>query len=801
MSHMIQLDPIAALMLAIIVALWVAAAVASIIMGLRRDAVAKARARDVERQGALLATAPAVPFRIGQDGRIGADSRLAHWLGLETVPASIDEMASHGVDGIRGGIGGGISVVDAEGLAADVSAAFQAGRAFERVLHLAGTDRVLLARGRLAPRAIGEGVIVWLFDYSEAERTIARLSAETHAISDALDSCLALIEAAPFPMWHRGPDLKLALVNSAYVRAVEGESAEDVVMRGVELIDAAEGRAPRATALAARDTGRIKTHVVPVTLGGQRRTMRITDVPMGEHGVAGYAFDIQDLESTRGELGRFQEAQRELFDRLSAGVAQFGADRSLIFFNQPFLQFFALAPEWLADRPEFDRVLERMRETQRLPEARDFPGWKAERRTWFNAVDSVEETWTLPGGQHLRVVAQPLPNGGLLLFFEDRTEQVQLSSARDTLLRVRAATFDNLFEAIGVFASDGRLHIWNQSFRDIWGLSDADLAQNLRVDAMVELVAAKLADPSRAQLLRDLVRIATVDRQARTGRMALADGRYFDFAVVPLPDGNALFTLLDITASRGIEEALRGRADALEEADKLKTAFVANMSYELRVPLTSIAGFAELLDAGYAGELPQIAHEYVKAILASVGRLGSLVEDVLDLTQGAAGNLPLAEEDVDMGALLGEAVAAAEKAAAARPLSLIVDIDRDVGTMRGDPRRLRQIADHLLNNAITYTPPQGRVTIRVNGDEDLIVWTVADTGQGMEPAQRAGIFDAYPRIDASNDEGKQLIGIGLPLTRQLVEAHGGSIALESEPGRGTTVTIHLPRRHVEHGDG
>ncbi|MGC6329820.1 sensor histidine kinase [Rhizorhabdus sp. FW153] len=789
MSHMIQLDPIAAMMLAIIVALWVAAAVAAIVMGLRRDAIAKARSRDLDRQAALLGSCPAIPFRVGLDGRVGADTRLAHWLGLTEIPTTIDAMATHGE--------GGISVVDAEGLAADIQAANQAGRPFERILRLAGSDRVLLARGRPAPVALGDGVIVWLFDNSEAERTIARLSQETGLISDALDSCLALIEAAPFPMWHRGPDLKLALVNSAYVEAVEGDSAEDVVTRGVELIDAADGRAPRATALAARDSGRINTQVVPVTLGGQRRTMRIVDVPMGEHGVAGYAFDIQDLEQTRAELGRFQEVQRELFDRLSAGVAQFGADRSLIFFNQPFVQFFSLPPEWLVDRPEFDRILERLREVQRLPEVRDFPGWRNERRAWFNAVDAVEETWTLPGGQHLRVVAQPLPNGGLLLFFEDRTEQVQLSSARDTLLRVRTATFENLFEAIGVFAADGRLHIWNQSFRDIWGLSDADLAQNLRVDAMVELVGAKLADPSRAQLLRDLVRIATVDRQARTGRMALADGRYFDFAVVPLPDGNALFTLLDITASRGIEEALRGRADALEEADKLKTAFVANMSYELRVPLTSIAGFAELLDGGYAGELPPVAGEYVKAILSSVGRLGSLVEDVLDLTQGAAGSLPLAEEPVDLSQVLGEAVDAARKAAEAKPLSLFVDMEPDLGAMRGDPRRLRQIADHLLNNAITYTPPQGRVTIRVHGDDDMIIWTVSDTGPGMDPAQRARIFDSYPRIDASNEEGKQLIGIGLPLTRQLVEAHGGSIALDSEPGRGTTVTIHLPRRHGE----
>ena len=788
MPRTITLDTTAVLLIAVIVALWLAAAVVAVVMALRRDAETKALAREIEQQAAVLGAAPILPFLVTPEGRISADARFAHWLGLAVRPATIHDLAQ--------GESGGISVVDAEGLAADIDAAQQAGRPFQRMLHLAGTSRVLLASGRRTTPPIADGVLIWLVDQTESETQIARLSEDAERISEALDSCLALIEAAPFPMWHRGPDLKLALVNSAYVAAVEGANAEDVVTRGVELIDGG----PESTARRARDSGSVSTHVVPVTLSGQRRTMRVVDVPMGEHGVAGYAFDIQDLEHTRGELGRFQEAQRELFDRLSAGVAQFDPHRHLIFYNQPFLQFFALNPEWFADGPEFDRVLERMRDTQRLPEARDFPGWKNERRAWFNAVDAIEETWTLPGGQHLRVVAQPLPNGGLLLFFEDRTEQVQLSSARDTLLRVRTATFDNLFEAIGVFAADGRLHIWNQGFRDIWGLSEADVAQQLRVDMMVDMVAAKLADPSRAQLLRDLVRIATVDRQARTGRMALADGRHFDFAVVPLPDGNALFTLLDITASRGIEEALRERAEALEEADKLKTAFVANMSYELRVPLTSIAGFAELLDAGYAGELPEVAHEYVRAILTSVGRLGSLVEDVLDLTQGAAGNLPLSEEYVEIGALIEEAVVAASKTADEKKLLLLVEIEPELGLLRGDPRRLRQIADHLLANAITYTPAHGRISVQVKTDaDDGIILRVADTGQGMDSAQLAGVFDSYPRIDANNEEGKQLIGIGLPLTRQLVEAHGGTIALHSKPGAGTEVTIRFDRRAAHAG--
>ncbi|SUJ20111.1 Sensor protein divL [Sphingomonas paucimobilis] len=117
----------------------------------------------------------------------------------------------------------------------------------------------------------------------------------------------------------------------------------------------------------------------------------------------------------------------------------------------------------------------------------------------------------------------------------------------------------------------------------------------------------------------------------------MADGRHYEFAGVPLPDGNALITLLDITDSRRAEQALRDRANALEAADKVKTAFVANMSYELRTPLTSISGFAEMLHGGFAGPLPETANSYVEAILESTERLGLLVDDVLDLTRGARG--------------------------------------------------------------------------------------------------------------------------------------------------------------------
>ena len=207
-----------------------------------------------------------------------------------------------------------------------------------------------------------------------------------------------------------------------------------------------------------------------------------------------------------------------------------------------------LDPEWLAEGPEFDRVLERMRERNRVPEVRDFPVWKSEKREWFtSAQEVVEEDWILADGDHLRLVAQPLPDGGLRIFLEDRTEQVRLASARDTLLRVRAATFDNLFEAISVFASDGRLYLWNKRFRDVWDLEEERLTEHPRVDELVPAMARKLVNPTAAAQIREMVRHTTNERQPASGHISLTDGRHFEFAAVPLPDGNALFTMVDVT--------------------------------------------------------------------------------------------------------------------------------------------------------------------------------------------------------------------------------------------------------------
>jgi signal transduction histidine kinase len=769
---MLGLSTSAMMMIGGVLALWLAVAIWAVYSGMRMRETGASAHNMADRLGSLLQSAPALPVMIRPDGRLEGGERLASWIGRDRPLSFASELTARD---------GELRPEDAEILARDIAAAQRAGKSFSRPVKAMGSERTLMIRGAPAsPDLAAPGsVILWVFDATESQAEITGLQEEREQLRGAIESLSGLIEAAPLPMWHRRPDLRLALVNSAYVKAVDAESALAVIRQGIELVESVGGQSPMAAAARSAESGQPLSRLVPATIDGVRRVMRVVDVPLGTAGIAGFAIDMHELEQARAENRRMASAQRDMLDRLSAGVAQFGADRTLRFWNHPFMSLFALQPEHLSEEPEFERVLDRMREAGRMPEHRDFPAWRSERRDWFLSPEAHEENWLMADGTHLRVFAQPLPDGGLLVIFEDRTEQVQLSSARDTLLRVRTATFDNLFEAIGVFSSDGRLHLWNSRFRTIWQVDEDMLATHPRIDVLMQKVAQRLVKPHQASIVRELVRAATIERKQRGGRVAFADGTSFDFAAIPLPDGNALFTMLDVTDSRRMEQVLRDRNEALEEADRIKTAFLTNISYDLRTPLTSIAGFAEMMQNGYAGALPPTAAEYVDAITQSTDKLAVLIDNMLDLAQGQAGSLELELAPVDLVALAMESADRIAGEAKERGLELAVDLKPSLGGMTGDGRRITQALDKLLANAVRTLPTGARILLHGDGNQKMARLIVSDDGPGV-------ILDARP------DRGETL-DLGLPLARQLVEAHGGTLSVMSEPGEGTLVTMELPR--------
>ena len=783
------LSQTALVLIGLLLAAWTLAAGWAVVTARQRARRAESSQRLARRLGRMIDEAPALPLLVRSDGRIKGPVRLAGWLGLEAMPGFLSELDG----GDRG-----LPEVQLAELTELVRRTQKTAAPFKLVVTPRGSTRNLSLRGHLADPQVSPGgaALVWVFDFSDSEAELRRLRADAAQAQARFAGLSGLIEAAPIPMWFRGNDRRLLLVNAAYVAAVGGRNADTVVESQTELVEVANGKSAADFAFEARRRKEPVERVVAATVvtpkGNQRRSLRVTDLALGADGIAGYAVDIEDLEDQARAFAAFRGAQRDMLDTLSAGIAQFDTQGRLTFANQPFMRVFALDPSWVQDGPNFERLLDRMRDASKVPEVRDFAEWRVERRDWFTAGAAQEEAWLLPDGTHLRIVAQPLPDGGLLLIAEDRTEQLRLAATRDTLLRTRTATFDKLFESLAVFAPDGRLQIWNRRFASDWGLDDAFLDQHPKADELLKRIGARLRRPAQAQSVGSVIRAATLERRESGGRVALADGRFLEFAGVPLPDGNGMLTVLDITATQKAEAALKERNAALVEADAVKTRFIGNMAYEFRTPLTSIGGFAEMLEAGIGGDLSGQGREYVGAILTAVARLGDQIENVLDLAQSEAGTLPFQREPLELRALAKGILAQRKVKAEVGKVTLDLRGADATVPVEGDPRRLQRALTQLIDNAIAAVPQGGRVLIEVGrvrkGGARVVV---SDNGPGMSQAVLARALEGL-RFSPDGRTVERRQGLGLPLARQLVEGHGGTLELLSEEGHGTSAIVTLP---------
>src|SRR5205085_2901700 len=289
------LSPLLLILVALIGGAWLGAAVWATRRALRAAEAAEATVGDSARLAALLESGPAMALIVAGDGVISGSHRLAGALGLTGLPARWAELCGEGAP---------FAADDAAALAHRVADA-AAGGSFSVTLRPAGSARSFRIDGGPAPAGYGErAVALWFIDVTEAEEAAGALAGRLERRSAALDALSGLLEAAPFPMWHRGPDLKLAMVNGAYVRAVEGEDAAAVIRAGIELIDDADGLGPEAAAAQVRDGQLPVTRNVPATVSGERRMMQVVEVPLGPGGVAGYAIDVEDQEQARVDLNR-----------------------------------------------------------------------------------------------------------------------------------------------------------------------------------------------------------------------------------------------------------------------------------------------------------------------------------------------------------------------------------------------------------------------------------------------------------------------------------------------------------------
>ncbi len=262
-----------------------------------------------------------------------------------------------------------------------------------------------------------------------------------------------------------------------------------------------------------------------------------------------------------------------------------------------------------------------------------------------------------------------------------------------------------------MFAPSGRLRLYNQAFAAIWQLNPGQLDGEPHVDEIIGWCRALYDAPEEWERTKAAVTAIVAERHPYESQIDRPDGSVLACAALPLPDGGTLLTYVDVSDSKRVERALIERTEALEAADRLKTAFISHVSYELRTPLTNIIGFSELLASPIAGPLTEKQHDYLGDIRLSGRTLLAIVDDILDLATIDAGALDLKLSQVKVRDVFDQAVQGVEERLKQNDVALYIGIEPGIHSFVADGKRVTQILYNLLSNAIGFSTAGSRISL------------------------------------------------------------------------------------------
>jgi signal transduction histidine kinase len=360
--------------------------------------------------------------------------------------------------------------------------------------------------------------------------------------------------------------------------------------------------------------------------------------------------------------------------------------------------------------------------------------------------------------------------------------------------RLLQSTLENIDEGLSVFDSRGRLMALNSRFRELLEFPlDLKVGASLRDILMLQAVRGDFGegDPLAevARRLERFYRDVPIKKERTTPR-----GRILQIRRRAMPDGAVVSVYADITELKASERKLIQARSLAETANRAKGEFLANMSHELRTPLNAIIGFSEIIAHELFGPMCNDRYlDYMKDIHKSSLHLLSIINDVLDMSKIEAGKLELSKEPLNLRKVIGEVVRMMRERAESRRVKLVAQLPEQEVEVWADERAMRQICLNLLSNAIKFSREGGEVRIRILTDQpQSAAVEFEDRGVGMSAEELERALQPFGQAKPSTTRNYGGTGLGLPITKGLIEAHGGRLTIESHAGQGTIARISLP---------
>ena len=523
--------------------------------------------------------------------------------------------------------------------------------------------------------------------------------------------------------------------------------------------------------------------------------------PLPDGGFMITVSDVSDLAFGDDPVRRRVTGLAAILEHVPHGICVYGPDRRVSLFNAAYTQVMAGAPVAIGDHA--DDI------TQRRTNSGEFgPPGEAEiyagiTIAGINTGASKSRRRVRPNGTVIDIRTALLPYGGYISVVTDITMQTTAEAEARTRTAQMETMLTSIRHGIVMWDANERVAAANRMAAELLEIDPDDLrpGQSRREILVAMSARGVFGDAANAAIrTRDILGRDPLRRGHYP--QTLASGRVIEAHYDPIPAGGQIGTFTDITEARAAEGELRRAKEAAEAASLAKSRFLAAMSHELRTPLNAVIGFSEQLmrqaDVRAVRLSPERIGEFAAEINAAGRHLLDQINTVLDVARIDSGRFDLADEPIDLWNLMEGCIRQSDIMARPAGIEIALEMPANLPAMRGDTRRLAQAVNHLLSNAVKFSEPGGKIQVRVSVETsgELLI-AVRDSGIGIPAADLQRVLEPFTQSDSTLSRRFQGAGLGLYIARALIEAHDGTLSLNSRPGAGTTAEIRLPRVRLE----
>jgi two-component system cell cycle sensor histidine kinase PleC len=485
---------------------------------------------------------------------------------------------------------------------------------------------------------------------------------------------------------------------------------------------------------------------------------------------------------------------------INHGVRVIDADSRLVLWNQRYQDICNYPDHLMHKGVPYEVILRHLAEKEGMPDS-EREEFLRSRLNVVRGGEVISTQRVLKHGPVVRIDRVPMPEGGFVSTYTDITQLIEIENELERKSDLLALTLDNINQGLLVLDPELNVALFNDSYLRLLGVDRGQIAIGMSYEDVLRTIATTGEFANHQGTIEEIV--ARRVRLAQVGGIQQdlhqrPNGKIVSVFRKPMPGGGRVITYTDITDLKQAEAELVNALDLAEQANRAKTEFLANMSHELRTPLNAIIGFSEIMQSAvFSATADPRYREYADNIYESGTHLLSLINDILDLSKIEIGRAVLDEEILDLAMLLESCLTLVRDDAEKNRISLTSQIPRDFPNFRGDRRRLKQIAINLLQNAIKFTPAGGSVTFDLTYAPGApVTIAIGDTGIGMAPEDIPRALERFSQIESTLKRRYEGAGLGLPLAHSLAEMHGGTLEIESKPGKGTTVRVLLPESRI-----